>query len=97
VLHWSGHGHRNRLELRSPLGRKDTLSGEDLVALLQEAGGFYPRLVFLSACHSGALMQVKDWAKLVTALGLAEDRGTPKREDLPAPAADGPDHRYTWP
>ncbi len=80
LLHWSGHGHRNLLELQGEDGRPEPLSGEDLAALLQEAGGFYPRLVFLSACHSGALGQPRNWSELRAALGLSRE-GAPTDRD----------------
>lgn len=57
VVHWSGHGHQNLLELAG--GR---LSGDDLVQLLSDAGGFNPQLFFLSACHSGDVLRIRDWA-----------------------------------
>jgi len=61
IVHWSGHGHRNLLELAKPGGAKDHLSGEELRDIFFEAGGFLPRLMFLSACHSGDILRVKDW------------------------------------
>jgi tetratricopeptide (TPR) repeat protein len=61
VVHWSGHGHRNLLELCKPGGKSDHLSGAELLALFNDAGGFLPRLFFLSACHSGDILRVKDW------------------------------------
>jgi tetratricopeptide (TPR) repeat protein len=61
VVHWSGHGHLNLLELSQPGGHKDHLSGEELLDLFTNAGGFLPRLFFLSACHSGDILPVRDW------------------------------------
>jgi len=61
IVHWSGHGHRNLLELAKPGGGQDLLSGEEFLALFNQAGGFLPQLVFLSACHSGDILRVKDW------------------------------------
>src|SRR5262249_35729244 len=61
LVHWSGHGHHNQLELVGEDGRPDRISGEELARLFAEAGGFYPSLVFLSACLSGALVQARDW------------------------------------
>jgi hypothetical protein len=55
ILHWSGHGHQNLLELVKADGEPDTLSGEKLLELFHDAGGYVPRLAFLSACHSGAV------------------------------------------
>lgn len=52
IVHWSGHGHLNLLELAKPGGASDHISGQELLDLFTDAGGFLPRLVFLSACHS---------------------------------------------
>jgi tetratricopeptide (TPR) repeat protein len=62
IVHWSGHGHRNLLELAGAGGESDRLSGEDLVDLLRESGGFQPQLFFLSACHSGDVLRIENWA-----------------------------------
>jgi tetratricopeptide (TPR) repeat protein len=72
VVHWSGHGHHNLLELQGADGRPEVLSGDDLVALFAEAGGFIPQLVFLSACLSGTLINVRDWPSLESALREGE-------------------------
>jgi hypothetical protein len=61
LVHWSGHGHLNLLELARPGGGKDALSGDELLQLFHDAGGFLPRLMFLSACHSGDILRVRDW------------------------------------
>ncbi|MBL8263218.1 MAG: CHAT domain-containing protein [Xanthomonadaceae bacterium] len=61
IVHWSGHGHLNLLELCRPGGSKDLLSGEELLDLFTSAGGFLPRLFFLSACHSGDILRISDW------------------------------------
>jgi hypothetical protein len=54
IVHWSGHGFYDSLVLQ---GEKDNqISGAELVKLFQQAGGFIPKLVFLSACHSGAFL-----------------------------------------
>src|SRR5260370_12695074 len=55
ILHWSAHGHQNLLELVKADGELDKLSGEKLLELFHDAGGYVPRLAFLSACHSGAV------------------------------------------
>jgi hypothetical protein len=68
IVHWSGHGHQNLLELAGEDGGRDRLSGPALVRLFAEAGGFIPQLVFLSACLSGALVGVRDWAALAAVL-----------------------------
>lgn len=72
VVHWSGHGHHNLLELQGEDGKADLLTGAELVDLFAEAGGFIPQLVFLSACLSGALINVQDRASLETALREGE-------------------------
>jgi len=61
IVHWSGHGNRNLLELAGTDGEPDLLSGEELVELLVDAGGFKPQLFFLSACHSGDVVRITDW------------------------------------
>ena len=64
IVHWSGHGHLIRLELAKPGGETDHISGQQLLRLFTspEVGGFIPRFFFLSACHSGDILRVKDWA-----------------------------------
>ncbi|WNJ82661.1 CHAT domain-containing protein [Pseudomonas canadensis] len=61
VVHWSGHGSLNVLDLASPGGANDAISGDELVTLFNDAGGFLPRLIFLSACQSGDSLQPRDW------------------------------------
>jgi tetratricopeptide (TPR) repeat protein len=74
VVHWSGHGHLNLLELAKPGGASDHLSGRQLLELFTRAGGFLPRLVFLSACHSGDILRVKDWDDFL-AVAQGNERG----------------------
>lgn len=62
IVHWSGHGSLNLLELAKSGGGKDHLSGEQLLDLFTDAGGFLPGLFFLSACHSGDILRVRDWS-----------------------------------
>jgi tetratricopeptide (TPR) repeat protein len=75
IVHWSGHGHLNRLELAKPGGAQDYLSGEELLDLFIRAGGFIPRLFFLSACHSGDILRVKDWNDFL-AVAQGKEPGT---------------------
>jgi tetratricopeptide (TPR) repeat protein len=86
IVHWSGHGHVNRLELTKPGGAADSLSGEELLDLFTQAGGFIPRLFFLSACHSGDILRVKDWTEfLAVAEGKepgAKDAAPPETRDI---------------
>jgi len=56
IVHWSGHGHQDLLALQSEDDQADTLSGAELVGLLQQGGSFIPELMFLSACHSGSMI-----------------------------------------
>jgi tetratricopeptide (TPR) repeat protein len=84
VVHWSGHGHHNLLELRGEGGERDLISGEELVALFEEAGGFIPQLVFLSACLSGAFVEIQDWASFqAVLLGQETDKGAQAAPLLP--------------
>lgn len=85
VVHWSGHGHLNLLELAKPGGRQDLLSGEALLDLFTEAGGFIPRIFFLSACHSGDILRVKDWNDFLAA-AKGKEPGT--KEASPEPPKD---------
>src|SRR6185369_11152599 len=85
VVHWSGHGHHNLLELLGADGKPDRMTGAELVNLFAEAGGFIPQLVFLSACLSGTLVNVRDWASLEAALRKGETgtrKATPKPEEI---------------
>jgi tetratricopeptide (TPR) repeat protein len=79
VVHWSGHGGMNVLELCQPGGKSDHLSGQQLLDLFHAAGGFLPRLFFLSACHSGDILRVKDWNDFL-AVARGRERGTKKAE-----------------
>jgi hypothetical protein len=75
VVHWSGHGHMNLLELSKPGGASDRLSGGELLDIFNDAGGFLPRLFFLSACHSGDILRVKDWSDFL-AVAQGKEPGT---------------------
>lgn len=79
IVHWSGHGHMNLLELCQPDGASDHLSGEELLDLFTGSGGFLPRLFFLSACHSGDILRVKDWADFL-AVAQGQEPGTKPAE-----------------
>jgi tetratricopeptide (TPR) repeat protein len=72
VVHWSGHGHLDALELAADEGEGAArVSGAELVGLFKDGGGFIPPVVFLSACLSGALVSAEDVAALRGA-GAAE-------------------------
>jgi hypothetical protein len=82
IVHWSGHGHTNSLELAKPGGSRDNLSGRELLDLFSAAGGFIPHVFFLSACHSGEIIQVNDWKDFLAAVQGEEVE--PKDEQAPA-------------
>jgi tetratricopeptide (TPR) repeat protein len=84
IVHWSGHGWYDLLELRGKDGKPDYLTGSDIVKLFVDAGGFIPQLVFLSACLSAALVEAKDWKQLKTAVlsgGAGAQREPPPEVD----------------
>ncbi|MBL8422069.1 MAG: CHAT domain-containing protein [Candidatus Accumulibacter phosphatis] len=87
VVHWSGHGHRNLLELCRPGGAGDRLSGQELLDLFNDAGGFLPRLFFLSACHSGDILRVQDWNDFL-AVAQGKEPGTKEANPGEAPSRD---------
>ena len=68
IVHWSGHGHLNLLELRGADGQQELISGEALAQLFADAGGFMPQIVFLSACLSGAFVDIRSWADFQAAM-----------------------------
>ena len=82
IVHWSGHGHLNLLELAKPGGAGDRISGEQLLDLFTspEVGGFIPRLFFLSACHSGDILRVKDWEDFL-AIAQGKEPGAKQGEE----------------
>ncbi|MFA7243567.1 MAG: CHAT domain-containing protein, partial [Sulfuricellaceae bacterium] len=86
IVHWSGHGHKNQLLLAKPGGKSDHLSGEELLALFTDAGVFLPRLFFLSACHSGDILTVRDWNDFL-AVALGKKTHAAKTRELGAPPA----------
>ena len=90
IVHWSGHGHLNLLELAKPGGAKDHLSGKELLDLFIRAGGFIPRLFFLNACHSGDILRVKDWNDFIAVVQGKEPatKQTPTSEKVSS--------RYGW-
>ncbi|EXI76668.1 MAG TPA: CHAT domain-containing protein, partial [Candidatus Accumulibacter phosphatis] len=87
IVHWSGHGHRNRLELCRPGGASDRLSGQELLDLFNDAGGFLPRLFFLSACHSGDILRVQDWNDFL-AVAQGKEPGTKEADTREAHSRD---------
>lgn len=61
IVHWSGHGQLNLLELAKAGGGQDHLSGQALLELFTQAAVELPHLMFLSACHSGDTLRIQDW------------------------------------
>jgi len=93
LVHWSGHGHLNLLELAKPGGAQDLLFGEELLGLFTRAGGFIPRLFFLSACRSGDILRVQDWNDFL-AIAQGKEPGTKQTptsetKDIPLDAQPG--------
>ncbi|HLC17326.1 MAG TPA: CHAT domain-containing protein, partial [Thermodesulfovibrionia bacterium] len=80
ILHWSGHGHHDVLEVYDNKGRGSVITGHELIDLFQNAGGFMPGLVFLSACHSGAMITAKNWEKLKAILQEHGDMAKPEKD-----------------
>jgi tetratricopeptide (TPR) repeat protein len=74
VVHWSGHGGVDSLDVALDEGEhaEAKVSGAELVGLFEDAGGFIPRVMFLSACLSGfagtALALVEAGVKQVVAM-----------------------------
>ena len=90
VVHWSGHGHVDALEIAldrttRSRRRRGSSPGKSCATSLREAGGFIPPVVFLWACHSGSLVNAKDWAALRASLedpeGVTKE-GTPAMEAI---------------
>jgi tetratricopeptide (TPR) repeat protein len=82
IVHWSGHMHLNLLELAKPGGAKDHISGQQLLRLFTrpDVGGFIPRFFFLSACYSGGIPGVNDWADFL-AIAQGKEAVTKQGED----------------
>lgn len=99
IVHWSGHGNMNQLELCKPGGKRDLLTGQELLALFNQAGGFLPRLFFLSACHSGDILRVKDWNEFLSVAKGKEpgtkEGGTNESESKDLDLADQPGYTGT--
>ncbi|MGA1867756.1 MAG: CHAT domain-containing protein [bacterium] len=83
IIHWSGHGQLNKLEILGEDGTSETITGKGLVNLIREAGGFVPMLVFLSACLSGAFVSLKSWNDLMARLRENETSDTEKKGSAP--------------
>lgn len=68
IIHWSGHGHLNKLKILGEDCKSETITDEGLFNLIHDAGGFVPILVFLSACLSGAFVSLKSCNDLMSRL-----------------------------
>jgi tetratricopeptide (TPR) repeat protein len=75
VVHWSGHGQGDTLEIARDEGEKagTRIAAKDFVALFAKAGGFIPAVVFLSACEGGRLVGTLEDGFSGTALALARE------------------------
>ena len=93
IVHWSGHGHLNLLELAKPGGAQDLLTGENLLDLFFQAGGFLPQLFFLSACHSGDILRLQNWQDFLAAAQGQEagvkEATEPAAKDIPVAEQPG--------
>lgn len=69
IIHWSGHGQHNLLELVTADGTPDHISGAELLALLQQEASILPRLCFLSACDSAGSAAIHNWGDFLAAPG----------------------------
>lgn len=76
IIHWSGHGGPDVLELSADADESPQISGAELVALLQQAGGYLPQLFFLSACDSGAVQKIQNWQQFADAVLTPEQANT---------------------
>ncbi len=78
IIHWSGHGGPDVLELSAEVdagaNESPQISGAELVALLQQAGGYLPQLFYLSACDSGAVHKIQNWQQFAA---TAQEQGQP--------------------
>lgn len=80
IVHWSGHGHHDRLVLQTEDEQADYLSGAELVELIRQSGGFIPELIFLSACHSGSMIPDRVFRELSGQ--LLKDQPRPQSKTL---------------
>jgi hypothetical protein len=80
IVHWSGHGYHDVLEVYSDDRTKKVITSAEFVNLFSRSGGWIPLLVFLSACHSGSLITARDWASLKAILQKQGDLAEPEKE-----------------
>lgn len=88
VIHWSGHGLPNGLELAKPGGGREVISSRALLRLFESAGGFFPRFVFLSACSSGEV-SITNWESFAELAQGREPRAPASHRDLEVPSSPG--------
>jgi tetratricopeptide (TPR) repeat protein len=87
VVHLSGHGLAGGLVLEKPDGRRDVITSEDLVELL-DRGRDQIKLVTLSACESAAVTAAEHLRQLGLGPAVADNGDAPA--DGPAPPPDKP-------
>ena len=76
VVHLSGHGLAGGLVLEKPDGRRDLITSEQLVDLL-DRGREQIKLVTLSACESAAVTAAEHLRQLGLGPALRDDAATP--------------------
>ena len=86
VIHWSGRGHHDCLEMLGDDGKRKLVCAQQLVSFIEGLKRFKPQLVFLSPCRSGALEDV-DFLDTSRARGTAractgDDRPTGGINDI---------------
>jgi tetratricopeptide (TPR) repeat protein len=80
ILHFSGHGLNGVLVLEKPDGTSDTITTDELEALLDDVKGRV-QLLFLSACLSGATSLSSARRALgLAAMPMRDDQGMPGEE-----------------
>jgi hypothetical protein len=96
IIHWSGYSHGNRLDFLGENGSGDSLTGKDLVTLIEDAGGFVPQIFFLSACVSDASGALGE--ETIAVRASSDMRGVHSdnmRQSLESILADVPGHTGT--
>jgi tetratricopeptide (TPR) repeat protein len=90
LIHFSGHGDMAALILEKPDGSHDSVTSEDLSALLSLASGRL-KLVTLSACLSAAatVQETREWLKIpVIQTREAQACASPAKTPMPALAVE---------
>ena len=90
LIHFSGHGDKATLILEKPDGSHDSVTSEDLSALLSLASGRL-KLVTLSACLSASatVQETLEWLKIpVTQTSEAQACASPAKAPMPSLAVE---------